>query len=264
MVAVLLYGLSLAYSVLLWRKGFRRDDWVNYGLIAGAFLFHTGSLVMRGFSLSRCPVNNLYEAIAFVGWTIVAIYLVMGVLARFRFLGAFASPLLFAIGVLALMPGLDIHPEGGHDFNLKWASLHAALILLAYGAFGLSAIAGLMYLSQERELKIRSVRALFAMLPPIQRLETVIDRVLLAGFILLTAGLGLAPLLIQQTPEAKVFSDPKLVWSALVWAIYLGILIYHRRFTAGGKRLAWAAVGSFCFVMLTFWGVNLLSGMHNP
>src|SRR6185295_3487420 len=47
----------------------------------------------------------------FAIWTILAVYLVVGVWSRLRFLGAFASPVVFAIGVFALMPGLD--PQHG-------------------------------------------------------------------------------------------------------------------------------------------------------
>jgi len=51
-------------------------------------------MVMRGLDLKHCPVRNLYEATTFVTWTIVAVYLVVGLWSRLRFLGAFASPVL--------------------------------------------------------------------------------------------------------------------------------------------------------------------------
>jgi phosphoribosyl-ATP pyrophosphohydrolase len=35
LLAVTFYGLSTSYSVFLWRNGFRRDEWVNYFLLAG-------------------------------------------------------------------------------------------------------------------------------------------------------------------------------------------------------------------------------------
>ncbi|MGN6556210.1 MAG: cytochrome c assembly protein, partial [Verrucomicrobiota bacterium] len=99
LLAVIVYGLSMVYSVFLWRRGFRKDDRINYFLLLLAFALHTTAMVKRGFSFNRCPVNNLYEAITFVSWTIVAAYLVVGLFRRLRFLGAFAAPILFAIGV---------------------------------------------------------------------------------------------------------------------------------------------------------------------
>ena len=147
LAAVMVYGLSAIYSVFLWRKGFRQHDRVNYGLLLLAAIFHTTAMFKRGFSFDRCPVNNLYEATLFLLWTIVATYLVVGLWPRLRFLGAFAAPLLFCVGVFALMPVLDNSYGARPEFKHDWVSLHAALILLSYGAFGLSSVAGLMYLT---------------------------------------------------------------------------------------------------------------------
>src|SRR6185436_4218953 len=148
--------MSTLYAVFLMRTGFRKDKWVNYGLLFCGAVFHTLAMFQRGFSLQRCPISNLYEATAFITWTVVASYLIIGAWGRLRFLGAFVSPLLLGLGVFALMPALDVH-EARPAFVGGWASLHNALILLAYGAFGLSAVAGLMYVTQDRELKFHKL-----------------------------------------------------------------------------------------------------------
>lgn len=258
-----MYGLSTVYSVFLWRKGFRQDNRFNYGLLAVGFGFHTLAMVQRGFSLSRCPVNNLYEATAFLTWTIVAAYLVIGSWTRLRFLGAFASPLLFCVGVFALMPDLDPpYTPGKPEFSGALASVHAALILLAYGAFGLSSVAGLMYLTQEHDLKFHKIRAIYSLMPPIERLERVIGRLTIIGFVLLTLGLVTGGYYLKQTNGAFVIKDAKVLWSVLVWGLYLTLLILHWQFAQTGRRFVWGAVGSFAFVLLTFWGTNLLSGIH--
>ena len=60
LLAVMIYGLSVIYSVFLWRKGFRKDDHVNFSPVARrGFSLHTIALFKRGFSLNACPVNNL-------------------------------------------------------------------------------------------------------------------------------------------------------------------------------------------------------------
>jgi len=262
LVAVILYGVSAVYSVFLWRKGFRQHDRMNYALLLIAFLFHTAAMIKRGFSLERCPVNNLYEATTFILWTIVTSYLVFGLLPRLRFLGAFAAPLLFCVGVFALMPGLD-YPYGPKpEFKNGWVSLHAAVILLSYGAFGFAFVAGIMYLSQEHDLKFHKMRAVVSLMPSIQRLELVIGRLLLAGFILLTSGLGVGAISLRPPPGATYLEDPKVHWSILVWMLYLALMVMHWRFAQGGRRFAWGAVGCFLFVLLTFWGVNLMSPIH--
>ena len=264
LLAVVVYGISTIYSVFLWRKGFRRDDRINYSLLVVAAGFHTAAMFMRGIHLDRCPVNNLYEAIVFLLWTIAAVYLVVGLFPRLRFLGAFAAPVLFCIGVFALMPALDpkvVTPV----FRTDWVNIHAALILLAYGAFGLSAIAGVMFLMQEHDLKFHKARAVFSMLPPIQRLERVMSGLIIAGVILLTAGLAFVPLLIKEKEhEWTAFKgDPILYYSVFIWLVYWALFVARWKFGQGGRRFAYGVVASFVFLLLTFWGFMLLSPLHN-
>jgi len=219
-------------------------------------------MFLRGFRLNHCPVTNLYEATIFAAWSLVAVYLALGLWPRLRFLGAFASPLLFGIGVFALMPSLDAAPHAlNPESSSIWTSVHAALLSLAYGAFGLSSVAALMYLTQEHNLKFHKLRAILSLLPPIQRLEKVAGGLVTAGFVLLTAGLSLYPMLMRQKHGVYFKSDPIILWSVSIWLLYLALLIMRWR-GQGGRRFAWGALGSFAFILLTFWGFILLSPSH--
>ena len=253
----------MVYSFFLWRKGFRQDNRVNYSLLLIASLFHTTAMIKRGFSLDRCPVHNLFEATMFVTWTMVVAYLLMGLWSRLRFLGAFASPILFAIGVFALMPGLDIQ-AAEPQFTGGWLSLHVALFALSYGAFGLSSVAGIMYLTQEHNLKFHKLRAVVSLLPPIQRLELVMGRLLVGGFIMLSIGLVVSAVWFNQI-RGDFFKDaPKILWSALVWLMCFSLILMRWKFSQRGRRFAWGTIGLFIFVALTFWGSSLMSPLHSP
>ena len=265
LLAVLVYGLSTVYSVFLWRKGFRQDDHVNYFLLLAAFILHTVAMVKRGFSIAHCPVNNLFEATMFIAWGAAAAYLVIGLWPRLRFLGAFAAPVLFAIGVFALMPELDPPHGPKPQFTGALTSLHAATILLAYGAFGLAAAAAGMFLSEQHDLKFHKLRAVLSLLPPIQRLETITVRLVLAGFILFTIGLEAGHYLPRpKDVDASYWSDPKVVWSIFMWLVYLALLASRRFFSQSSRRFAYGIVAAFVFLLLTFWGTNLLSPLHHP
>ena len=264
LLAVVGYGLSSAYSVFLWRKGFRTDDRVNYFLLLAAAALHTAAMFQRGFSLAQCPVNNLYEATVFIAWTIAAALLAVGVFRKLRFLGAFASHILFFIGVFALMPALDPPHASSPNFSNGLTSLHAALILLAIGAFGLSAVAAVMFLTVENDLKFHKLRAVFSLLPPIQRLERVMNNLLVVGVTLLTTGLAFSPLLLKQKYGVYFKNDPLLDYSVFIWLFYLALLVARWKFAQGGRRFAWLTLGSFVFILLTFWGFLLLSPVHRP
>lgn len=262
-IAVIIYGVSAAYSLFLLRREIRQHNRLNYFLLLGAFGFHTASMLMRGYSLERCPIHNLYEATKFVAWTMTASYLVVGLWRKLRFLGAFAAPLLFVIGVFAFLTPHDVGTAERPEFSGGWLTLHVAMFALAYGAFGLSAVAGLMYLTQERDLKLHKMRALFSFMPPIQRLEFVIRILLVAGFVLLTGALVVSALFMQQ--QGRPFTaDFKILWSFFVWALYLALLVMRWKFWRGGRRFAWGSIAVFAFVLLTFWGSSLMSPIHRP
>lgn len=261
-LAVVLYGASTLYSVFLYRNGFRRDNRAVYLLLLSAAVLHTLAMAKRGFTFSHCPVTNLYEATIFTGWTVATVYLILGLFRRLRFIGAFASPLLFGLGVFALMPKLDEHapqPQFAHGLS----SLHASLILLAYGAFGIGAIAAVMFVAQQRNLKEHRTRSL-AFLPSIERLDTVAGRALAAGLALLSIGLIFGSAWLKREKGVFFKPDAKILWSYCVWLIYALLVASRWRFARGGRQFAWGAIGAFGFVILTFWGSNLLSAIHNP
>ena len=261
LIAVIFYGVATMYSVFLWRKGFRRDDWVNYFLLAVGVALHTLAMFQRGFSLNACPVNNLYEATTFLLWALGLASLVCALMPRFKFIGAFAVPVLFTVGVFALMPSLDPPHGPKPEFSGALRSLHAATILQAYGAFGLAAVAAMMFLVEQRDLKLHKLRALMSFLPAIQRLELITTRLVAAGFVLLTVGL-VSGWLLPRKAGLAYFADAKVLWSALLWLAYLEALVAHKFFGRSARRFALGVVIAFVLLLLTFWFTNQLSPLH--
>jgi ABC-type uncharacterized transport system permease subunit len=263
LLAVLLYGSSTVYSVFLWRKGFRRDDWMNYFLLAAGVALHTLAMTKRGLSLNACPVNNLYEATTFLLWALGLASLAYALMPRFKFICAFAAPVLFTVGIFALMPSLDPPHGPKPEFSGALRSLHAATILQAYGAFGLAAVAAVMFLVEQRDLKLNKLRALLSLLPSIQRLELIATRLVAVGFVLLTVGL-VAGWLLPRKDGASYFADTKVLWSALLWLVYLEALFAHKFFGRPARRFAVGVIAAFVFLLLTFWITNLNSPLHHP
>ena len=261
LLAVTFYGLSTLYAVFLWRKGFRRDDWANYFLLAAGVALHTLAMLKRGLTLHSCPVNNLYEATTFLLWALALASLVYSLLPKLKFLCAFTAPVLFTVGVFALMPSLDPPHGPKPEFSGALRSLHAATILQAYGAFGLAAVAAAMFLAQQHDLKFHKLRALLSSLPSIQRLELITTRLTLVGFALLTIGLAAGSQL-PRKEGASYFGDVKVLWSALLWLVYFEALVAHKFFGRPARRFALGIIIAFVFLLLTFWITNLFSPLH--
>jgi ABC-type uncharacterized transport system permease subunit len=262
LLAVMFYGASTVYSLFLWRKGFRRDEWANYLLLGGGVALHTLAMVRRGMTLHSCPVNNLYEATTFLLWALGLASLIYALLPKFKFIGAFAAPILFCVGVFALMPSLDPPHGPKPEFSGALRSLHAATILQSYGAFGLAAVAAVMFLMQQHDLKVHKLRALLSFLPSIQRLELITTRLVAVGFGLLTIGLT-AGAWLPRKDSVPYFADTKVLWSALLWLVYLEALVAHKFFGRPARRFALGVIISFAFLLLTFGITNHFSALHN-
>jgi ABC-type uncharacterized transport system permease subunit len=259
--ALVAYALATVMAMRGWRRGFDRQERGAYLMMVAGLVPHTAALMARGFSLRHCPVTNLFESLMFVTWAVVLGHLVLGAWSRMRFLVALAAPLVLVLGIFALQPALD-QPAEGMVESRAVVSLHAGLVLLAYGAFAVGAASAVLYLVQEHDLKFHKVRALLSQLPSMERLEQVCAQAMMTGWILLSVGLVMAVFLVMGDNVATARRDPKVAWSVLVWVGYGVLLVLRWRRRWGPRPLAVGAVGSFAFVVLTFWGTNLLSPLH--
>jgi ABC-type uncharacterized transport system permease subunit len=115
---------------------------------------------------------------------------------------------------------------------------------------------------EANHLKNHKARALASLLPPITRVEAVTAGSLLAGVGLLTAGLVTGIFYLKAARGSYLSADPFVLYSALTWVLYATLVIARWRFDQRGRRMAFGAVAGFAFVLLTFWGIYLLSGLH--
>src|SRR5262249_4069035 len=145
--------------------------------------FQTAFLSLRGHAVRRCPLTNLFEVFVFVAWSIALIYILIGPAYRLSLMGAFTAPLVFLLQGFALVAPIDIQ----HKLKLApnpWLEFHASISTVAYGAFALACIAGIMYLIQEHQIKTHQIRSIFYYLPPLTDLFATITRLLWLGFAL--------------------------------------------------------------------------------
>jgi len=227
----------------------------NVLTMALGFACQTGFLWIRGQQNHSCPINSLFEVLIFLTWSMVGLYLVFGPAFRLSLLGAFTAIFVFVLQVVAIVAPLQRGPHPRSVLN-PWLELHAALSIVAYGAFGMAAVAGVMYLVQEFQLKSRHPAAIFYHLPPISTLHHANERLVGLGVVVLTIGL-LAGLMV---------GSPTNFWkwavSLVVLVLYGGILTLQaiRRITP--KRVAAASVGVFSFALITLPAIQWLSVQH--
>jgi len=242
--------IGFAYTMYALGARSYRPSRFNFFAILLGFVFQCGFLFLRGHGEGRCPLTSLFEVFIFLSWSVVLIYLVVGSSYRLSLMGVFTSPLVFLLQSFALVALNDAAaPVKMHA--RPWLELHAAVSVVAYGAFALASVAGAMYLAQERQLKTHQLRTIFFHLPPIADLAVAINRLLWAGFVLLTVGL-LSGFMVG-------FDARQIACGCAVWLVYGAILQAEQFKKVSPRRVAVLAVAAFSLALTTLWGLNFLS-----
>ena len=249
--------LSFAYTAGTLGDRRHYSTWWNLGVVALGFVLQTVFLWQRGAAVGRCPLTNHFEVVAFLSWAMVLFYLAIGNTYRLSPLGLFTAPLAFGLQTFALL-GLNDWPPGRehahhHPGVNPSLEFHAAFSVLSFGAFALAALAGGMYLWQERQLKSHRLKLLFFQLPPISDLSQLNARLLAMGLALLT--LGLAAGINMGTPNTR----PHLVWAIVIWVLY-AFLVQARWgwWRLAPRRVASLSVAAFTVALLTLGGLSFV------
>jgi len=239
------------------RGGIFRPVRFNFFAVGLGFIFQTAFLSIRGHALGRCPITNLFEVIVFVAWSIALFYMLVGPGYRLSLMGAFTAPLVVLLQLFALLAPID----KPHPVRLRansWLEFHASIALVAYGAFALACIAGVMYLVQERQLKTHHLHSIFYHLPPLTDLFAAITRLLWWGFALYTLGL-----------ISGFFVGEALPWIQItcaigVWFLYGLILQGRYLHWFAPKRVAALCIIGFSAALTLLWGITFTAQTHTP
>lgn len=255
-LSTICYGVAVARTIVGLRAGVFRPGRFNFVAIAFGFLLQTAFLSLRGHQLHRCPLTNLFEVFVFLAWSVALIYMLVGPAYRLSLMGAFTAPLVFLLQGFALIAAVDV-PHGSVARPNSWLEFHASISIVAYGAFALACVAGLMYLAQERQLKKHQPLGAFYHLPPLSDLFAAITRLLWCGFALYTAGLVSGFFVDQPLPQVKI------VCAFVVWIIYAAVLLGRHLRQLAPKRVALLCIVAFSAAVSVLWAIDF-TDQHLP
>lgn len=245
-LSTLVFLGGFIFSVTTLRSGKYHPGYTNLILIGVGFLFQCGFLYLRGQLHGRCPITDGAEVLVFIAWSLAIMYFGLGRAFRLSLVGAFTEPILVILHLAALILNLA-NPVVARPLDSMdpWLEMHAAMSLLAYGAFALAAISGVMFLIQNRQLKSGSPGKLSFNLPPIQYLTDALVRLVGIGLLLLTIGV-VSAFFMDKAPSRLHLSV-----SGGVWFLYLAVLSYHLIKRPPAKWLSIASLIAFAFALLT-------------
>lgn len=261
------YGLSAFLYLAAWvfhRPGLEAPaSWAAMvGLAANTAGFFLRWAESYGLGMGHAPLSNLYESLVFFAGMVVLVHLVVERRSGNRVIGAFSAPLAFlALAYASLSPNISdkIQPLIP-ALKSNWLIAHVVTCFIGYAAFAVAFGVSLMYLLRTRAI---APGRLTGRLPEPQLLEEWTHRLVVFGFLFLTAGI-ITGAVWANTAWGRYWGwDPKETWSLITWFVYATLL--HARLVSGwrGRRIAVLSLVGFGAVLFTYFGVNLLPGLHS-
>jgi HemX protein len=246
---------AVVHTVMELRAEVFRPMRFNFAAIGLGFIFQTVFLTIRGHALGRCPITNLFEVFVFLAWSVALIYILVGPAYRLSLMGAFTAPLVLLLQGFALIAPIDTRHGPTIPVN-SWVEFHASISLVAYGAFALACIAGVMYLLQERQLKTHHLHSIFYHLPPLTNLFAAITRLLWWGFALYTVGIVSGFFTGHPLPRIQV------VAAIALWLLYaVTIQARHLQWLAP-RRVAALCIIGFSAALALLWGIRFTGELY--
>ena len=261
---LILGGLLLIFTFIVQfqqKRWIKSMVWILGILVLIVFHYHMYGMGMRWYIGGYAPWSNSYETMVYVAWATV----LAGLLFVRRNTITLALATLFG-GIILFVSGLNwMDPEISPlvpVLKSPWLMFHVAIIVAAYGFFGVSCLMGLtnmvlMIFAGKKRTSQLIIR--------IKELSIINEMSLLVALALMTIGTFLGAVWANESWGRYWGWDPKETWALITMVVYA--IVTHLHLIKRCNTL-WlfnvASVIAFSSVLMTFFGVNyFLSGMHS-
>ncbi|OGS35887.1 MAG: hypothetical protein A2506_10115 [Elusimicrobia bacterium RIFOXYD12_FULL_66_9] len=267
--AFLLYVLAtFAAGHYLFTKDLRASRIMLTLLGIGLFL-HLGATMARvaifwSFPENRffLPVSSFHGALSYMSLALAAAFFVIEGQARLGILGALILPWAAAsLGAAVLFARPDLVPLAP-KLRSYWLNIHPMLLMTAYAGFANAFGVAVALLIQERQIKSRKPTELCYRLPSLDELDALNGRVISAAFPILVAGLLMGSMWSHSAVGRFWVAGGKECLSMTTAVIYAAFLWLRYGMGRRGRTTVYVSLLGFAFILLTFFGPELLSGGH--
>jgi cytochrome c-type biogenesis protein CcsB len=249
------FGVLHVLALVLTRRPVL-PTWTVGATLAG-FAFHTAALSQRWTEAGHFPAVGLHDGATFLAWAIALVFLMTYLKTRVDALGLFAYPVAFGLVlVAALTPARETDAP---ILKSLFLPIHTLLAFFGYAALFVAFVMGVLYLVQEHELKARSPRTFYYLVPSLERCDTISGRSVVVGFGFLTLAI-VTGVLWSHSARGRYWTWDAKEWSALIaWALYVVLILTRFQTGWGGRRAALVGIAGFAAVVFTFVWMTLFS-----
>ena len=260
-LAALIYGaLGFHFWNTRWRESENQcvacpmQAWERL-VIAIALTIHAAGLYDALFAEAGMRFSFSF-ALSLMMWLAVLIYWLESFMARMEGMQPMVLPLAAACTVLpVIFPNVHLVAHA----NATGFKLHFLAAMLAYSLLTLSALHAIFMGFTESSLHKRSIKRSLASLPPLLTMESLLFKMLLIGFVLLTLTVGSGVFFSEALFGKPLTVDHKTLFAFASWGIFATLLIGRHAWGWRGKRaLRWTLAG-FALLILAYVGSRFVA-----
>lgn len=164
---------------------------------------------------------------------------------------------IYPVAGLCAIAGLLVPDAHSATESLAWPlQLHILLSVLAYGLLTLGAVQAVVLALQHRQLRRRPPAGMFTSLPPLETMETLLFRLIGAGFFLLSMAIATGALFIDNLFAQHLAH--KTILSLVAWLCFAVLLFGRWRYGWRGRLAVRGALAGYGLLVLAYFGSKLV------
>jgi ABC-type uncharacterized transport system permease subunit len=191
------------------------------------------------------------NAVSTIVWLTVAIYWLGNLFYNAEGLQAMVMPIA---AVCALLPALFPAARALPNTELAAFKIHLVISMLAYSLFTIASLHVLLMALLEQRLHGGELPVALQKLPPLLTMETLLFRIITAGFVLLTLTLATGLVYSEELFGKALRFNHKTVFGILSWLIFAALLGGRQLYGWRGRiAVRWTLTG-FLMLVLAYVG----------
>ncbi|MGA1863381.1 cytochrome c biogenesis protein CcsA [Deferribacter thermophilus] len=255
-IAFVFYLLALLHSMLYFFLGYKNLVKVlNFFVVLGLTL-NTIFLVKLFALPGNSPFDTIGEIFVFLVFSINIFYLIIYWLYKRPLLYFALSPIILILSIVSIFTLDNVYSVSVN--NNFWLYIHLPFVIFGTSLFLMSAITGIIYFLQEKQLKKKNFGLLFNKFPPLETINKLNNFTLLSGFSFYTIGVISGFIWSFYLLNFSFLSNPKILFAMISWCIFGAIILLKLFRGLSPKNIAFLSILGFISICITYLVVILL------
>ncbi|NIO00787.1 MAG: hypothetical protein GTO42_01395 [Candidatus Latescibacteria bacterium] len=241
-----LCAVYIYYNIFFGKK--KELENKTFPILIALLISHAAEIAIRLSSLRAMPFSTAFDALSFLAFSILFIYLLIESGIKNKASGLFILSFAFLLQLISSF-NHTWERETNELLSSPTFAIHASLTVMGYTALSLSAIYALMYIIHHQNMKKRRFGAIYHQMPPLDYLESMSIRSVAIGVILLGVGIFMGHVQASRVLGSFWFADPKVIISDIIWLSYFTSYALARAMKWRGRWMAYLSLSGFLILM---------------